>query len=223
MTAKEMSVMSPDELGARVKAHIKAGDKEFALGERHRIKADDHYRSAGIHLIDLKKTFQLESQKTRGLWGDYAKKLAGVGQERADVLIRLIGKTESEIEDIKKNEAERQRLLRKKSKSVGRTTDYPTSPSVPVPYSPPEPEPPLIPHDPESDSEEEIRVRGFMWRAAESKRYANFDDLSGIEISAQAIEVASAAADAWSALLSKLKGVHNGQEVETQIHEALPA
>lgn len=215
MTAKEMSIMTPDELGARVKAHIKAGDKELALGERHRIKAEDHYRSAGIHLIKLKETFQLESQKTRGLWDTYVKKIAGVRQDRADVLIRRIGKTEAEIEEERKKEVERFRLLRKKSKSIVRTIDDPASPSVPVPYSPPEyePEPPLIPHDSESDSEEEIRLRGFMWRAAESKRYANFDDLSGIEISAQTIEVASATADAWSALLGKLKGVQNGQEI----------
>lgn len=219
MPAKEINVMTPDELGARVKAHIKAGDKEFALGEQHRSKANDHYKSAGIHLITLKQTFQLEPRKARGLWGDYAKKLAGVQQDQADKYIR-IAKQETTIEETREDTAKRMKKLR--AKSMSRDIDLPSAPSVPAPYSPPEPDPPIH-HDPESDSEEEIRVRGFMWRAAESKRYANFDDLSGLEISSQVIEAASAAADAWSALLSKLKGVRNGQEIETQINEALPS
>lgn len=73
------SLLSLETLGSTIQAHIAAGDK--AVG-----KAEEHYKSAGLHLAEAKKRVAADNTLT---WPKFLTRNCCIGRRRADELIAI--------------------------------------------------------------------------------------------------------------------------------------
>jgi hypothetical protein len=193
---KPRQTMSVPMLVRTVKAHLGKADKSEE-------KVEQHYRSAGLLLKELKVYRPIDLT-----WIEYLRENFDISQEWADQLIRIAdGKTT--VEKVRAGTAGRMRKLRAKNKQVSRDTgSKPPVRSVPetsacdINWS----NPPLEEFD-SPIAAYTAQAKNYAAGATQEAHAFPFlaDDCPASSITEEILELVREAATAWADLLAKLE------------------
>lgn len=189
--------------------------KTIAEIDQDAVQMGSLYESGGKSFIDAvvarlhcgELLISKKSEVGRGAWQQWLKDnraTLGFGDRAARQMMSAakrqsttVLKTEDEARQISKgmwgnNKPKKAKAPRKK-------------PTTTVEYFDDEEESNEEPNDtPQGELPEHMRVRGFLYRADESARGAEADDLTGVNITKEMIDAAKRAADAWTKLHKRL-------------------
>jgi hypothetical protein len=185
-------------LVATIRAHLsKAGHSAE--------KAGQHFVSAGLRLAELKARYRAEVKSSRSYtWPEFVEEKFGLRRSRADELIRIgVSGTDDEVRASQKMRDAKRRVPKIAVENGGSPALPPPNGAIKAPCALE-----CLDITDATDSDETIRHRAFMHRAAEAQRLAKENGLDEIaaseEVADEIIVAAFLAAKAWGDLMTEL-------------------